>query len=54
MPAGEQADHHALDEALLSDDDTLDLEHDPLQRGRVGGGRTSGLIGHGLSDFLAR
>ncbi len=53
VAAREQADHHPLDEAFLADDDALDLEHDPLQRSGVGGGRAS-WFGHGVSDSLAR
>ena len=34
VPAGQQADHHALDQALLTDDDPLDLEHHPFERRR--------------------
>ena len=32
---GEQGDQHPLDQAVLTDDDALDLEQDPLQPGGV-------------------
>jgi hypothetical protein len=35
VPAGEQRDQHPLDQAVLADDDPLDLEQHPLQRGGV-------------------
>ena len=45
VPAGEQADHHPLDEAFLADDDALDLEHHPLERAGVAA-RACGSAGH--------
>ncbi len=57
VAAGQQADQHPLDQAVLPDDDPLDLELHPLQQGRVGGrrgvllrgrgGRAAGSAGHG-------
>ena len=35
VAAGQQGDEHALDQAVLADDDPLDLEQHPLQPGGV-------------------
>ena len=58
VPAGQQGDEHPLDQAVLADDDALDLEQHPLQLGGVdrrrdrrGGTRAldrgAGSAGHG-------
>jgi hypothetical protein len=37
VPLGQQADQHALDKLVLSDDDAFDLEDGPFQRVDLGG-----------------
>ena len=52
MPARQQADHHPLDQALLADDDPLDLEHHPLERAGVGRGRRGRRVGRASRGVL--
>ena len=50
VAAGEQADDHPLDHALLADDDALHLEQDPFQRASVG---SRSVDGRGCAHVLS-
>ena len=50
---GQQRDEHPLDQAVLTDDDALDLEQHPLQPGGVGRRRTGAGAGEVSIGVLA-